>query len=87
MKFFNIVHNTPQISSIVDEWMLYQSEEIPENWAVDDETKNHVRLDQYFLKVFAMEYESGQKKFANMAKVYLIILIVYCTIHIFRAFK
>ena len=56
--------------------MLYQSEERPENWTIDDETKNRVRLDHYFLKVFAMEYESGQKKFSNMAKVLFLLIII-----------
>ena len=47
-----------QIPSVVDEWKLYQHQEIPEDWYKTDETGS-TRIDHHWVKVFQKKTLSG----------------------------
>lgn len=57
-----------QIPSVVDEWKLYQHQEIPEDWYKTDETGS-TRIDHYWAKVFQKKTLSGTEMFPYLKKL------------------
>lgn len=57
-----------QIPSVVDEWKLYQHQEIPEEWYKTDETAS-TRIDHYWAKVFQKKTLSGTEMFPYLKKL------------------
>ena len=57
-----------QIPLVVDEWKLYQQQEIPEDWYKTDGTGN-TRIDHYWAKVFQMKTLSENEMFPHLKKL------------------
>ena len=57
-----------EIPSVVDEWKLYQHQEIPEDWYKTDETGS-TRIDHYWAKVFQKKTLSGTEMFPYLKKL------------------
>ena len=57
-----------QIPSVVDEWKLYQHQEIPEDWYKTDET-GRTCTDHYWARVFQKEALSGTEMFPYLKKL------------------
>ena len=57
-----------QIPSVVDEWKLYQHQEIQEDWYKTDETRS-THIDHYLAKVFEKKTLSGTEMFPYLKKL------------------
>lgn len=62
------VFKDDQIPSVVNEWKLYQHQEIPEDWYKTDEAGS-TRIDHYWAKVFQMKTLSGTEMFPYLEKL------------------
>ena len=62
------VFKDDQIPSVVNEWKLYQHQEIPEDWYKTDEAGS-TRIDHYWAKVFQMKTLSGTEMFPYLKKL------------------
>ena len=59
-----------QIPSIVDEWKVYQLQDIPEDWyKTDDAGNTPTRIDHYWSKVLKMKTLSGTEMFPTLKKL------------------
>ena len=57
-----------EVSLVKDEWKLYQLEEIPAEWYID-ENGNFKRVDSYWAQIFKIRDGSGIVKYRHLAKV------------------
>ena len=64
-----------QIPSVVDEWKLYQYQEIPEEWYKTDETGSTC-IDHYWAKVFQKKTLSGTEMFPYLKKLIRAVLVL-----------
>lgn len=58
-----------QITIVPDEWKLWQTEHIPEDWYANaDQTAK--RIDSFWAKVFDIKSAVGEKKYVKLKRVY-----------------
>ena len=60
--------NEGEISSVLDEWKVYQELDIPEDWKVTKEGTN-AQVDIYWAKVLGVKDPFGQPRFKTLSKV------------------